>query len=105
MCVYLWRIHVVVWQKPTQYGEVIFLQLKKKKKKSMRNRILNYECQQRMEPGFSDGAGGRGMTVTASVPISMSGSFYVWAPLLCKGKIEKSQAFRAGRDFAPVSLF
>ena len=33
MCVCLWRIHVVVWQKPTQYGEVIFLQLKKKKEK------------------------------------------------------------------------
>lgn len=35
----------------------------------------------------------------------MSGSFYVWAPLFCKGKIEKSWAFRAGRDFALVLLF
>ena len=54
ICVYLQRIHVVVWQKPTQYGEVIFLQLRKKKK-SMRNRILNYECQQRMEMMYPRG--------------------------------------------------
>ena len=28
MCVYLWLIHVAVWQKPTQYCIVIILQLK-----------------------------------------------------------------------------
>ena len=55
-----------------------------------------------MEPGFSDGGP---VTVRASVPVLMSGSFYVWAPLFCKGKSEKSCAFRAGRDFAPVLLF
>ena len=37
--VYLWLIHVDVWQKPTQYCNVITLQLKinktKKKKKSL----------------------------------------------------------------------
>ena len=27
--VYLWLIHVDVWQKPTQYGKAIILQLKK----------------------------------------------------------------------------
>ena len=31
MCVYLWLIHVDVWQKPTQYCKAIILQLKKKK--------------------------------------------------------------------------
>ena len=29
--IYLWLIHVVVWQKPTQYYKAIILQLKKKK--------------------------------------------------------------------------
>ena len=28
--VYLWLIHVVVWQKPTQYCKAIILQLKKR---------------------------------------------------------------------------
>ena len=28
---YLWLIHVDVWQKPTQHGKAIILQLKKKK--------------------------------------------------------------------------
>ena len=28
MCVYLWLIHVDVWQKPTQYCKAIILQLK-----------------------------------------------------------------------------
>ena len=28
--IYLWLIHVDVWQKPTQYCKVIILQLKKK---------------------------------------------------------------------------
>ena len=55
-----------------------------------------------MEPGFGDG---RPVIVRASVPVLMSGIFYVWAPLFCKGKIKKSWAFRAGRDFAPVLLF
>ena len=27
-CVYLWLIHIVVWQKPAQYCKAIFLQLK-----------------------------------------------------------------------------
>ena len=27
-CVYLWLIHVDVWQRPTRYCEAIFLQLK-----------------------------------------------------------------------------
>ena len=27
-CLYLWLIHADVWQKPTQYHEVIILQLK-----------------------------------------------------------------------------
>ena len=31
--VYLWLIHVDVWQKPTQYCNVITLQLNKSKKK------------------------------------------------------------------------
>ena len=30
---YLWLIHVDVWQKPTQYCKVIIFQLKKKSKK------------------------------------------------------------------------
>ena len=30
-CVYLWQIHVDVWQKPTRYCKAIILQLKKKK--------------------------------------------------------------------------
>ena len=29
--VYLWPIHIDVWQKPSQYYKVIILQLKKKK--------------------------------------------------------------------------
>ena len=32
--VYLWLIHTVVWQKPTQYCKAIILQLKTKFKKS-----------------------------------------------------------------------
>ena len=28
MCVYLWLIHVDVWQKPTQYYKAIIFQLK-----------------------------------------------------------------------------
>ena len=28
---YLWLIHGDVWQKPTQYGKAVILQLKKKK--------------------------------------------------------------------------
>ena len=41
----LWLIHVDVWQKPTQYGKVIILQLKLKNKiflktKNVRYRIL-----------------------------------------------------------------
>ena len=31
--IYLWLIHVNVWQKPPQYCKVISLQLKKKRKK------------------------------------------------------------------------
>ena len=33
MCVYLWLIHVDVWQKPTQYCKAIILQFEKKEKK------------------------------------------------------------------------
>ena len=29
MCVYLWLIHVDVWQKPTQYCEAVILQFLK----------------------------------------------------------------------------
>ena len=29
MCVYIWLIHVDVWQKPTQYYKASILQLKK----------------------------------------------------------------------------
>ena len=32
ICIYLWLIHVDVWQKPTQYCKAIILQLKIKKK-------------------------------------------------------------------------
>ena len=38
-CVYLWQIHVDVWQKPTQYCKAIILQLKKKKNLGI---ILDY---------------------------------------------------------------
>ena len=30
---YLWLIHIVVWQEPTHYGKTIVLQSKKKKEK------------------------------------------------------------------------
>ena len=30
-CVYLWLIHVDIWQKPTQYCKATIIQLKKKK--------------------------------------------------------------------------
>ena len=33
MYIYLWLIHVVLWQKTNQHHKAIFLQLKKKKKK------------------------------------------------------------------------
>ena len=36
--VYLWLIHVDVWQKPTQCCKAIVLQSKKKKKKKKRER-------------------------------------------------------------------
>ena len=32
MYIYLWLIHVVLWQKTNQHHKAIFLQLKKKKK-------------------------------------------------------------------------
>jgi len=31
MCIELWLIRIVVWQKPTQHCKAIFLQLKQKK--------------------------------------------------------------------------
>ena len=59
MCVYIWLIHVDVWQKPTQYYKASILQLKKnfkgrrgeeKERKRRRDRhrqthiILIYQC-------------------------------------------------------------
>ena len=49
--VYLWLIHVNVWQKPTQYGKAIILQvkinklsfLKEQKKKKKRERSLDLD--------------------------------------------------------------
>ena len=44
-CVYLWLIHVVVWQKPTQQFKTIVLQLKRKKKKYFLSlNTENYIC-------------------------------------------------------------
>ena len=37
--VYLWPIHVVVWQKPTQHCKAIIIQLKISLKKNFRNGI------------------------------------------------------------------
>ena len=37
--VYLWLIHVVVPEKPTQHSKAIFLQLKKKKKLERKNKL------------------------------------------------------------------
>ena len=37
-CVYLWLIHVDVWQKPKQYCKAIILQLKLKKKQRKKDR-------------------------------------------------------------------
>ena len=39
--VYLWLIHVDVWQKPTHYCKTIFLQLKFKKRREKTLGILN----------------------------------------------------------------
>ena len=50
MCILMADSHCCMVE--TNNGEVIFLRLKKK---SMRNRILNYECQQRMEMKSSRG--------------------------------------------------
>ena len=38
--VYLWLMHVDVWQKPTQYCKAIILQLNKKKKNKKNQKIL-----------------------------------------------------------------
>ena len=40
-CVYLWLIHVDVWQKPTQYYKAIVLQLKKTQTWQLNNMLLN----------------------------------------------------------------
>ena len=44
ICIYLWQIHVDVWQKPTQYWKAIILQLKISKlfKKENGKRFLNF---------------------------------------------------------------
>ena len=41
---YLWLIHVVVWQKPTQYCKAIILQLKINFKKKERKYTINVMC-------------------------------------------------------------
>ena len=49
--VYLWLIHVDVWQKPTQYCRAIILQLKIKLKKILSSREkINEGCEQEREP-------------------------------------------------------
>ena len=42
--VYLWLIHVDVWQKPTQFCKEIILQLKKKKKSNSRGFRMGNTC-------------------------------------------------------------
>ena len=49
-CVYLWQIHVDVWQKPTQYCKAIILQLKKK---IFFLEPLYWKKQERREPTWS----------------------------------------------------
>ena len=39
ICVYLWLIHIVVWQKLTQHCKAIILQLKKKKHCQISNAV------------------------------------------------------------------
>ena len=45
--VYLWLIHVDVWQKPTQYCKVIILQLRINKLKKLK-RDHKVKCQRRL---------------------------------------------------------
>ena len=42
--VYLWLIHVNVWQKPTQYGKAIILQVKINKILKIKYRMKNYRA-------------------------------------------------------------
>ena len=38
--VYLWLIHIAVWQKPTQHCKTIIFQFKMKKKKKKENKLF-----------------------------------------------------------------
>ena len=40
---YLWLIHIVVWQEPTHYCKTIVLQSKKKKKKRKEKIQINFK--------------------------------------------------------------
>ena len=52
--VYLWLIHVDVWQKPSQYYKVITLQFKIKLKKK-RITVVGGECEASGHPDTADG--------------------------------------------------
>ena len=50
--VYLWLIHVDVWQKPTQYCKAIILQLKINKLKKKRSRVRSSVMTKQREKGL-----------------------------------------------------
>ena len=43
--VYLWLLHIVVWQKPTQYCKAIILQLKKKKNRKLKTLLKEFRSE------------------------------------------------------------
>ena len=49
ICVYLWLIHIVVWQKLTQHCKAIILQLKKKKHCQISNAVRAVTRQKKLK--------------------------------------------------------
>ena len=106
-CVYLWLMHVDVWQKPTQYCKAITLQLKiNLKRETLLHRVVT-----RYQPSTGlalEGpcpyvAGAGGSCVTAS--ITSQGKALMWLRLLKHENFMPRRLLQRWRPGRPLEKF